>query len=180
LSRFGPRRATAACRRDRAAAMASARRHAAAMASTRPHESLRTASRPRSAQGELLLRYPRILETRVIINRPSDVAVADPECKADSAANCVQARGNPLMGVFRRGNQSSSALQFLVCRGRSEVLLAPVGRLYLSEIVSKFGPKPRPRCRGSETHNLTHTQASFRQVESIWEWKAMWCGSERD
>ena len=79
------------------------RRHAAATPSPRPHESLRTASRPRSAQGELLLRYPRILETRVIINRPSDVAVADPECKADSAANCVQARGNPLMGVFRNG-----------------------------------------------------------------------------
>ena len=88
--------------------MASARRHAAATPSTRPHESLRTASRPRSAQGELLLRYPRILETRVIINRPSDVAVADPECKADSHLNCVQARGNPLMGVFRRGNQSST------------------------------------------------------------------------
>jgi hypothetical protein len=87
--------------------MASARRHAAATPSTRPHESLRTASRPRSAQGELLLRYPRILETRVIINRPSDVAVADPECKADSHLNCVQARGNPLMGVCRRGNQSS-------------------------------------------------------------------------
>ena len=83
--------------------MASARRHATATPSTRPHESLRTASRPRFAQGELLLRYPRILETRVIINRPSDVAVADPECKADSAANCVQARGNPLMGVFRNG-----------------------------------------------------------------------------
>ena len=151
MSRFGPRRATAACRRDRAAATASARRHAAAMASvrrhaaatpsTRPHESLRTASRPRSAQGELLLRYPRILETRVIINRPSDVAVADPECKADSHLNCVQARGNPLMGVFRRGNQSSSALQFGVSLPCDEVLLAPVGRVYQRDVVSEFGPK---------------------------------------
>ena len=32
---------------------------------------------------------------------PSDAAVAD-ECRA--AANCVQARGNPLMGVFRTSN----------------------------------------------------------------------------
>ena len=120
--------------------MASVRRRAAATPSTRPHESLRTVSRPRSAQGELLLRYPRILETRVIINRPSDVAVADPECKADSAANCVQARGNPLMGVCRRGNQSSSALQFGVSLPCDEVLLSILGRGYPSEIVSEFGP----------------------------------------
>ena len=170
MSRFGPRRATAACRRDRAAATASVRRHAAAMASarrhaaatpsTRPHESLRTASRPRSAQGELLLRYPRILETRVIINRPSDVAVADPECKADSAANCVQARGNPLMGVCRRGNQTSSALQF-------EVWLALRGRGYPSEVVSEFGPLRGPRCRDSETHWLISTQAFLAQRGSI-------------
>ena len=33
------------------------------------------------------------------------------------------------------------ALQFVVSRGRSEVLLAPLGRVYLAEIVSKFGPK---------------------------------------
>ena len=84
------------------------------------------------------MRYPRILETRVIINRPSDVAVADPECKADSHLNCVQARGNPLMGVCRRGKQTSSALQFVVSRGVREVLLAPLGRGYLSEVVSKF------------------------------------------
>jgi hypothetical protein len=148
--------------RRHAAAMASARRHAAATPSTRPHESLRTVSRPRSAQGELLLRYPRILETRVIINRPSDVAVADPECKANSAANCVQARGNPLMGVFRRGNQSSSALQFVVSRGLREVLLAPLGRVYQRNVVSWFGPKTRPRCRDSNlTHWLISAQASF-------------------
>ena len=91
-------------------------------------------SRPRSAQGELLLRYPRILETRVIINRPSDVAVADPECKADSHLNCVQARGNPLMGVCRRGKQTSSALQFGVSRGRSEVLLSGYGRVYRAAV----------------------------------------------
>ena len=167
LRPFGPRRATAACRRDRAAAVASVRRHAAAMASTRPPESLRTASRPRSAQGELLLRYPRILETRVIINRPSDVAVADPECKADSHLNCVQARGNPLMGVFRRGNQSSSALQFGVSRGRSAAWLSGYGLNYQREVVSEFGPRPGPWCRDS---NLTHwsmsTQASFGE-ESI-------------
>ena len=147
--------------------MASARRHATATPSTRPHESLRTASRPRSAQGELLLRYPRILETRVIINRPSDVAVADPECKADSAANCVQARGNPLMGVCRRGNQSSSALQFVVSRGRSAAWLSGYGLNYQREVVSEFGPRPGPWCRDS---NLTHwsmsTQASFGE-ESI-------------
>ena len=135
--------------------MASVRRHAAATPSTRPQESLRTASRPRSAQGELLLRYPRILETRVIINRPSDVAVADPECKADSHLNCVQARGNPLMGVFRRGNQRSSALQFWVCCGLSEVLLSGYGRVYQRDVVSEFGPKTWPRCRDSETRPLS-------------------------
>ena len=32
-------------------------------------------------------------------------------------------------------------LQFGVSRGLREVLLAPVGRVYLSEIVSEFGPK---------------------------------------
>ena len=115
---------------------------------------LRTVSRPRSAQGELLLRYPRILETRVIINRPSDVAVADPECKADSHLNCVQARGNPLMGVCRRGNQSSSALQFVVSRGLREVLLALRGRLYQRDVVSEFGPKTWPRRRDRETRVL--------------------------
>ena len=42
-------------------------------------------------------------------------------------------------------------LQFGVSRGLREVLLAPVGRVYLSEIVSKFEPKTWPRCRDSET-----------------------------
>ena len=42
--------------------------------------------------------------------------------------------------LVRCGKQSSSALQFEVCRGRSEVLLSGYGRVYLSEIVSEFGP----------------------------------------
>ena len=42
-------------------------------------------------------------------------------------------------------------LQFGVSRGRREVLLALRRRVYLSEIVSKFGPKTWPRCRDSET-----------------------------
>ena len=42
-------------------------------------------------------------------------------------------------------------LQFGVSRGLRGVLLAPVGRVYLSEIVSKFEPKTWPRCRDSET-----------------------------
>ena len=53
------------------------------------------------------------------------------------------------------GTQTSSALQFGVSRGLSELLLAPVGRVYLSEIVSEFGPKPGPRCRDGETRPLS-------------------------
>ena len=49
------------------------------------------------------------------------------------------------------GNQSSSALQFVVSRGLREVLLAPVGRVYQRDVVSEFGPKTWPRCRDSET-----------------------------
>ena len=45
-------------------------------------------------------------------------------------------------------------LQFMVSRGRSEVLLAPVGRVCLSGIVSEFGPKTWPRRRDSETRWL--------------------------
>ena len=40
-------------------------------------------------------------------------------------------------------------LQLGVSRGRSEVRLAPVGRVYLSEIVSKLEPKTWPRCRNN-------------------------------
>ena len=42
-------------------------------------------------------------------------------------------------------------LQFGVSRGLREVLLAPVGRVYLSEIVSEFGPLRGPRRRDRET-----------------------------
>ena len=46
---------------------------------------------------------------------------------------------------------SSSALQFWVCCGLSEVLLSVLGRVYPSEVVSEFGPLRGPRCRDSET-----------------------------
>jgi hypothetical protein len=39
-----------------------------------------------------------------------------------------------------RGNQRSSALQSGVSRGRSEVFLSILGRVYRSEVVSEFGP----------------------------------------
>ena len=55
---------------------------------------------------------------------------------------------------------SSSALQFLVCRGLREVLLTPRGRGYPSEVVSGFGPKPGPRCRDNLTHWLISTQVA--------------------
>ena len=45
-------------------------------------------------------------------------------------------------------------LQFGVCWGLGEVLLSILGRGYLSEIVSEFGPLRGPRRRDSE--NLTH------------------------
>ena len=55
------------------------------------------------------------------------------------------------MGASLCGNQSSSALQFVVSRGLREVLLAPVGRVYQKNVVFEFGPKTWPRCRDSET-----------------------------
>ena len=42
-------------------------------------------------------------------------------------------------------------LQFGVCWGLGEVRLAPGGRVYLSEIVSEFGPLRGPLRRDSET-----------------------------
>ena len=59
------------------------------------------------------------------------------------------------------GNQSSSALQFVVSRGPRDVLLAQLGRLYQRDVVSEFGPKTWPRCRDSDnlTHWLISTQA---------------------
>ena len=49
------------------------------------------------------------------------------------------------------GNQSSSTLQFEVCRGVRDVLLSGYGQVYLSEVVSEFEPKTWPRGRDSET-----------------------------
>ena len=48
----------------------------------------------------------------------------------------------------------SSALQFGVSRGRSEVFLSILGRVYHSEIVSEFELKTWPRCRDNLTHWL--------------------------
>ena len=53
-------------------------------------------------------------------------------------------------------------LQFGVSRGLREVLLAPVGRVYLSEIVSKFEPKPGPRCRDSETQMVAYAPPAVK------------------
>ena len=55
--------------------------------------------------------------------------------------------------------RKSTPLQFGVSRGRSEVLLSGCGRVYLSEIVSEFGPKTWPRCRDNLTRWLISTQA---------------------
>ena len=54
-------------------------------------------------------------------------------------------------------------LQFGVARGSREVLLAPVGRVYLSGIVSEFGPLRGPRRRDNLTHWLISTQ-----VQVLW------------
>ena len=54
-------------------------------------------------------------------------------------------------------------LQLGVSRGLREVLLAPVGRVYLSEIVSEFGPLRGPRRRDRETRIIsTQWQAVSR------------------
>ena len=63
-------------------------------------------------------------------------------------------------GQFLCGNQSSSALQFVVSRGLREVLLARLGRLYQKDAVSEFGSKTWPRCRDNLTHLLISTQAN--------------------
>ena len=49
-------------------------------------------------------------------------------------------------------------LQSGVSRGLREVLLSGYGRVYPSEIVSKFGPLRGPRCRDNLTHGLISTQ----------------------
>ena len=71
-------------------------------------------------------------------------------------------------------------LQFLVCRGLREVLLSGYGRVYLSEIVSEFGPKPGPRCRDSLVDFHTGSRPSRRTptvlkvLRGIWAWSG--CG----
>jgi len=55
------------------------------------------------SQKDLLLVFPRILEPRVIINRPSLTEVSDPECWSNQALKCVEPRGNPLMDVEKEG-----------------------------------------------------------------------------
>jgi hypothetical protein len=61
------------------------------------------------------------------------------------------------------GTREEIKLQhFGVSRGRSEVMLALRGRLYQKDVVSKFEPKPGPRCRDSETHWSMSTQATTR------------------
>ena len=60
-------------------------------------------------------------------------------------------------------------LQFGVSRGLREVLLAPVGRVYLSEIVSKFEPKTWPRCRDNLTHWLISTQIDAPVANNFFE-----------
>ena len=58
-------------------------------------------------------------------------------------------------------------LQFEVCRGRSEVLLSGYGRVYLSEIVSGFGPKTWPRCQDRETRIILHTARRRRREDVV-------------
>ena len=70
------------------------------------------------------------------------------------AAKAVQQATN-MEGGWLATVRKSTPLQFGVSRGRSEVLLSGCGRVYLSEIVSKFELKTWPRCRDSE-NNLTH------------------------
>ena len=53
-------------------------------------------------------------------------------------------------------------LQFGVSRGLREVLLAPVGRVYLSGIVSEFGPLRGPRRRDSDWLISTQVQVLWR------------------
>ena len=65
---------------------------------------------------------------------------ADPDAKKQmaGAGSSTGERASFNYGQDMCGNQSSSALQFGVSRGRSEVLLSGYGRAYRSEIVSKF------------------------------------------
>ena len=68
----------------------------------------------------------------------------------DAADVVVVTHAAGRMGASLCGNQSSSALQFVVSRGLREVLLAPVGRVYQRKLVFEFS-KTWPRCQDSET-----------------------------
>jgi len=74
------------------------------------------------------------------------------------AAKAVQ-QASGMEGGWLATVRKSTPLQFGVSRGRSEVLLSGCGRVYLSEIVSEFGPKTWPRCRDNLTRWLISTQA---------------------
>ena len=78
------------------------------------------------------------------------------------AAKAVQ-QASAMEGGWLATVRKSTPLQFGVSRGRSEVLLAPRGRVYLSEVVSEFEPKTWPRCRDNLTHWLISTQAHGHQ-----------------
>ena len=81
--------------------------------------------------------------------RPRAVAAVAARRRADGR----RAVGvEPAVPVWK---STSRTLQFVVSRGRSEVLLAPVGRVYQRNVVSEFEPKPGPRCRDSETRPLS-------------------------
>ena len=59
-------------------------------------------------------------------------------------------------------------LQFGVCRGSREVLLSEYGRVYPSEVVSEFEPKPGPRCRDRETRPLSlGEKRGTRRVDGV-------------
>ena len=69
------------------------------------------------------------------------------------------ARGYVSWSRARASVELQVVLQFEVCWGRREMLLALRGRVYQRDVVSKSELKTWPRCRDRETHNLTHTQA---------------------
>ena len=54
----------------------------------------------------------------------------------------------PVCGNFKRPSIQG-------CRGLREVRLSGCGRLYLSEVVSEFGPLRGPRCRDRETRMVS-------------------------
>ena len=63
---------------------------------------------------------------------------ADPDAKKQmaGAGSSTGERASFNYGQDMCGNQSSSALQFEVCRGRSEVPLAPLGRVYQRDVIT--------------------------------------------